>query len=98
MYSRLRGYTGSSVAINPKNGEILGMISAPAVDPNQKLWKLDVDQEQAQNLKAQCLIALPMACILQDPQSNHNGVKWSARKYYQCIARILCWAIFSTSK
>ena len=52
MYSRLQGYTGSSVAINPKNGEILAMISAPAVDPNQKLWKLDLDQEQATKLKS----------------------------------------------
>ena len=47
MYSRLQGYTGSSVAMNPKNGEILGMISTPALDPNQKLWKLDINQEQA---------------------------------------------------
>tara|TARA_B110000240_G_scaffold42050_1_gene47037 strand:- start:3415 stop:5265 length:1851 start_codon:yes stop_codon:yes gene_type:complete len=52
MYSRLRGYTGSSVAINPKNGEILGIISVPAVDPNQKLWKLDFDQEQVSKLKS----------------------------------------------
>ena len=52
MYSRLQGYTGSSVAINPKNGEILGMISTPALDPNQKLWKLDINQEQAAKLKS----------------------------------------------
>ena len=52
MYSRLLGYTGSSVAINPKNGEILAMVSAPALDPNQKLWKLDVDQEQALIIKS----------------------------------------------
>ena len=52
MYSRLKGYTGSSIAINPKNGEILGMISAPALDPNQKIWKLDFDQEQAAQLKS----------------------------------------------
>ena len=52
MYSRLGGYTGSSVAINPKNGEILGIISVPAVDPNQKLWKLEIDQEQASKLKS----------------------------------------------
>ena len=52
MYSRLRGYTGSSIAMNPKNGEILGMISAPALDPNQKLWKLEIDQEQTAKLKS----------------------------------------------
>ena len=52
MYSRLLGYTGSSVAINPKNGEILAMVSAPALDPNQKLWKLDLDQEQAPIIKS----------------------------------------------
>ena len=52
MYSKLLGYTGSSVAINPKNGEILAMISAPALDPNQKLWKLDIDPEESSNLKS----------------------------------------------
>ena len=34
MYSLLSGYVGSSIAMNPKNGEILGMISTPAIDPN----------------------------------------------------------------
>ena len=38
MYSKMLGFSGSSIAMNPKNGEVLGMISAPAFDPNNNLW------------------------------------------------------------
>ena len=45
MYSKLDGYVGSSIAMNPKNGEILGMVSVPSINPNNSLWKLDIDKE-----------------------------------------------------
>ncbi len=38
MHSKLLGFSGSSIAMNPKNGEILGMISMPSFDPNDNLW------------------------------------------------------------
>ncbi len=50
MYSLLSGYTGSSIAMNPKNGEIVGIISSPAIDPNIKLWKYEVDQDEINKL------------------------------------------------
>ena len=34
MYDQLNGYTGASVALDPRNGDILAMISAPAVNYN----------------------------------------------------------------
>ena len=46
MYSKLDGFVGSSIAMNPKNGEILGMISVPSINPNDSLWKLDIDKEE----------------------------------------------------
>lgn len=38
MYSKLLGYSGSSIAMNPNNGEILGMVSMPSINPNDILW------------------------------------------------------------
>lgn len=52
MYSKLDGFTGSSIAINPKNGEILGMVSVPSINPNNRLWKTDVSKEKDKNLKS----------------------------------------------
>jgi len=52
MYSLLSGYVGSSIAMNPKNGEILGMISTPAIDPNRKLWKYEIDQDEIKKLNS----------------------------------------------
>jgi penicillin-binding protein 2 len=52
MYAKLDGFTGSSIAINPKNGEILGMISVPSINPNNRLWKIDVSKEENKNLKS----------------------------------------------
>ncbi|MBT7542525.1 MAG: penicillin-binding protein 2 [Gammaproteobacteria bacterium] len=52
MFSKLSKYVGSSIAINPKNGEVLGMISAPAIDPNNRLWKYDIDEDQIKKLKS----------------------------------------------
>ncbi len=52
MYSKLKGYVGSSVAMNPKNGEILGMVSVPSTNPNDKLWKHDIDEYELSKLKS----------------------------------------------
>ena len=52
MYSKLKGYVGSSVAMNPKNGEILGMVSVPSINPNDKLWKHDIDEYELSKLKS----------------------------------------------
>ena len=52
MYSKLRGFAGSSIAMNPKNGEILGMVSVPSINPNNKLWKYDIDEEEISKLKS----------------------------------------------
>ena len=52
MFSKLSQYVGSSIAINPKNGEVLGMISSPSIDPNSRLWKYDIDEEQIKKLKS----------------------------------------------
>ena len=52
MYSKLDGFTGSSIAMNPKNGEILGMVSVPSINPNNRLWKIDVSKEENKNLKS----------------------------------------------
>ena len=52
MYSKLDGFTGSSIAVNPKNGEILGMVSVPSINPNNSLWKIDVSKEENKNLKS----------------------------------------------
>lgn len=40
-----RNYTGAAVAMNPKTGEILGMVSTPSYDPNQ-LASHDAQQQQ----------------------------------------------------
>lgn len=34
MFQALQGRTGAAVALNPKTGEILGMVSSPSFDPN----------------------------------------------------------------
>jgi len=52
MYSKLKGYAGSSIAMNPKNGEILGMVSVPSTNPNDKLWKHDIDEYETSKLKS----------------------------------------------
>lgn len=39
------GYTGSVVAMNPKNGDILGMVSTPSYNPN-RLASHDGDKQQ----------------------------------------------------
>ena len=52
MYESLLKYSGSSIAMNPKNGEILGMVSLPSIDPNQRLWKYGFDQVEIKKLKS----------------------------------------------
>ena len=53
MYSMLSDYVGSSVVMNPKNGEILGMVSVPSINPNRKLWKFSVNNnEEIKKLKS----------------------------------------------
>ena len=32
MYSKLKDYAGSSILMNPKNGEILAMVSSPTIE------------------------------------------------------------------
>ena len=39
MFDALSKYSGSSIALNPNTGEILGMVSLPSIDPNDRLWK-----------------------------------------------------------
>ena len=43
---------GGIVALDPKNGEILGMVSLPSIDPNQRLWKYGFDQVEIKKLKS----------------------------------------------
>ena len=45
-------YSGSSIALNPKTGEILGMVSLPSIDPNDRLWKYGFEQEDLKKLKS----------------------------------------------
>ena len=52
MYQNLLEFSGSSIAMNPKNGEILGMVSLPSVDPNERLWKYGYDQAEIKKLKS----------------------------------------------
>ena len=52
MYSELSGYEGSSVAINPKNGEILAMVSVPSLNPNNILWKTGGESQNIEKLKS----------------------------------------------
>ena len=52
MYSELSGYEGSSVAINPKNGEILAMVSVPSLNPNNILWKTGEKSQNIEKLKS----------------------------------------------
>ena len=52
MYSELRGYEGSSIAINPKNGEILAMVSVPSLNPNNILWKTNIEGQNIEKLKS----------------------------------------------
>jgi peptidoglycan glycosyltransferase len=42
-----RGYTGSVVAMNPKTGEILAMVSTPSYDPNKLASHDSKEQEKA---------------------------------------------------
>ena len=52
MYSKLKDYTGSSILMNPKNGEILAMVSSPTINPNDKLWNFKTDNEAIKILKS----------------------------------------------
>jgi len=52
MYSKLMGYSGSSIAMDPKTGEILGMISAPAIDPNKRLRNYNSYNNEIKKLKS----------------------------------------------
>ena len=52
MFDALSKYSGSSVALNPKTGEILGMVSLPSIDPNDRLWKYGFEQEELKKLKS----------------------------------------------
>jgi len=52
MYSKLKGYSGSSIAMDPKTGEILGMISVPAINPNNRLWNYNSDNDEIKKLKS----------------------------------------------
>jgi penicillin-binding protein 2 len=45
VYKKLKDYSGSSIVMNPKNGEILAMVSVPSVNPNNALWKNDQNTE-----------------------------------------------------
>ncbi|HET6504255.1 MAG TPA: penicillin-binding protein 2, partial [Amycolatopsis sp.] len=44
-----RNYTGAAVAMNPKTGEILAMVSTPSYDPNKLASHDDTDQQNAWN-------------------------------------------------
>lgn len=35
LYNQLKGSSGTATAINPKTGDVLGLVSAPSFDPNQ---------------------------------------------------------------
>ncbi len=52
MYSKLMGYSGSSIAMDPKTGEILGMISVPAIDPNKRLRNYNSYNNEIKKLKS----------------------------------------------
>ena len=52
MFDALSKYSGSSIALNPKTGEILGMVSLPSIDPNDRLWKYGFEQEELKKLKS----------------------------------------------
>ena len=52
MYSKLKGYSGSTIAMDPKTGEILGMISVPAINPNNRLWNYNSDNDEIKKLKS----------------------------------------------
>ena len=52
MHQNLLEFSGSSIAMNPKNGEILGMVSLPSVDPNERLWKYGYEQAEIKKLKS----------------------------------------------
>lgn len=44
-----RNYTGAAVAMNPKTGEILGLVSTPSYDPNRLATHDDEEQQKAWN-------------------------------------------------
>ncbi len=46
-YTAMGNYKGSVVAINPKNGEVLAMVSKPDFNPNQDMLKLDSLEDTA---------------------------------------------------
>ena len=52
MFNALSKYSGSSIALNPNTGEILGMVSLPSIDPNDRLWKYGFEQEELKKLKS----------------------------------------------
>ena len=52
MHSKLMGYAGSSIAMDPKTGEILGMVSVPAINPNSRLWNYNSDDNEIKKLKS----------------------------------------------
>ena len=52
MYAKLKGYSGSSIAMDPKTGEILGMVSVPAINPNNRLWNYNSDNDEIKTLKS----------------------------------------------
>ena len=52
MFNTLSKYSGSSIALDPKTGEILGMVSLPSIDPNDRLWKYGFEQEELKKLKS----------------------------------------------
>ena len=52
MFDALSKYSGSSIALNPNTGEILGMVSLPSIDPNDRLWKYGFEQEELKKLKS----------------------------------------------
>ena len=52
MFSKLKGYSGSSIAMDPKTGEILGMVSVPAINPNNRLWNYNNDNDEIKKLKS----------------------------------------------
>lgn len=48
LYNQLQGDLGTAVAMNPKTGDVLGMVSTPTFDPNQ--FVLGISTSDYQNL------------------------------------------------
>ncbi|MFC7394645.1 penicillin-binding transpeptidase domain-containing protein [Scopulibacillus cellulosilyticus] len=47
LYQQLKGNVGTAVALNPENGDILGVVSTPSFDPNDFIRGMSDKQYQA---------------------------------------------------